>query len=126
MRWLQILLSALLSPKCILMLPVFAERNRLYLLVIYTAFLESYLKEITFSYTSSRGQLLNLSDITQPLKLAPVGEAMASPILKSSTVPAMINYASKYYDIDFGENAVQWNKIYKLRCIAAHNGGVAT
>ena len=38
-------------------LPTFMERNRLHLLVIYTAFLETYLKDITFFYSASLGHL---------------------------------------------------------------------
>ena len=38
----------------------------------------------------------------------------------------MIKYASELFDINFGKNAVEWNKIYKVRYAAAHNGGIAT
>lgn len=107
-------------------LPVFMERNRLHLLVIYTAFLETYLKEITFFHVASLGYVTNLADKSYPIKLTKMGEALASPILKSSTVPEMIKYASELFDISFGRNATEWNKIYKIRCAAAHNGGIAT
>lgn len=107
-------------------LPTFMERNRLHLLVIYTAFLETYLKEITFFYTASQGHVNNTHDKTYPIKLTKVGEAYASPILKSSTVPDMLKYAAELFDINFGRNATEWVKIYKVRCAAAHNGGIAT
>lgn len=107
-------------------LPTYMERNRLHLLVIYTAFFETYLKEITFFYIASQGHISNLNDTTFPIKLSKVGEAYASPILKSSTVPEMLKYASELFDINFGRNATEWNKIYKIRCAAAHNGGIAT
>lgn len=87
-------------------LPMFMERNRLYLLVIYTAFLETYLKEVTFFYMASSEYLSNPGEVSQPLKLTKVGEALASPILKSSTVPDMIKYASELYDINFGNNLI--------------------
>jgi len=104
----------------------YMERNRLHLLVIYTAFLETYLKEITFFYIASLGYLANPHEKTTELKLDRIGEAMASPILKSSTVPDMIKYASELFEVDFGANATEWIKIYKVRCAAAHNGGIAT
>ncbi|WP_160715356.1 hypothetical protein [Chitinophaga solisilvae] len=107
-------------------LPTFMERNRLHILVIYTAFLETYLKEITFYHIASLGHITNNSETEAPLKLKPVGEAIATPILKSSTVPDMIKYASELYEIDFGVNATEWIKLYKIRCAAAHNGGIAT
>lgn len=107
-------------------LPTFMERNRLHLLVIYTAFLETYLKDITFFYSASLGHIKNIHDKDIPIKLTKVGEALASPIIRSSTVPEMIKYASELFDINLGRNAVEWNKIYKVRCAAAHNGGIAT
>jgi hypothetical protein len=107
-------------------LPKFMERNRLHLLVIYTAFLETYLKEITFYHCASQGNIANRTETSSPIKLNAVGTALTAPILKSSTVPDMIKFASEYYDIDFGVNAVEWIKIYKIRCAAAHNGGIAT
>jgi hypothetical protein len=107
-------------------LPVYMGRNRLHLLVIYTAFLETYLKEIAFLYTASQGYISNPNEIDKPIKLTKVGEAFSSPIIKSSTVPEMIKYASELFDINFGKNAIEWNKIYKVRCAAAHNGGIAT
>lgn len=107
-------------------LPNYMGRNRLHLLVIYTAFLETYLKEITFYYIASMGYISNKDEKEKPIKLTKVGEAYSSPIIKSSTVPEMIKYASELFDINFGKNAAEWNKIYKVRCVAAHNGGIAT
>lgn len=107
-------------------LPIFMERNRLHLLVIYTAFLETYLKEITLIYMFNMGYINNLNDISQVMKMTKVGEAIASPILKSSTVPEMLKYASELFDINFGTRGSEWIKIYKIRCAAAHNGGIAT
>lgn len=104
----------------------YMERNRLHLLVIYTAFLETYLKEISFYHIASLGNVLNPHEKTTPIKLTRIGEATSSPIIKSSTVPEMIKYASELFDIDFGLNATEWIKIYKVRCAAAHNGGIAT
>lgn len=107
-------------------LPEYMGRNRLHLLVIYTAFLETYLKEITFYYIASQGYISNKSEKDKPIKLTKVGEAYSFPIIKSSTVPDMIKYASELFDINFGKQATEWIKIYKVRCAAAHNGGIAT
>ncbi len=107
-------------------LPVFMERNRLHCLVMYTAFLETYLKEITFYYIAAAGNVENASETTTPIKLNPVGQALGAPILKSSTVPDMIKYASQLYGIDFGNRTTAWIRFYKIRCAAAHNGGIAT
>ncbi|WP_140468510.1 hypothetical protein [Hymenobacter nivis] len=110
----------------LLWLPTYMDRNRLHLLVLYTSFLETYLKQITLYHTASNGYTSNINDIANPIKLTSVGEALAAPILRTSTVPDMIKYASEYYGIDFGQQAKEWVKIYKVRCAAAHNGGIAT
>lgn len=107
-------------------LPTYMERNRLHLLVIYTAFLETYLKEITFYHAASTGHVSNINEVSEPLKLTAVGAAMTQPIIRSSTVPEMIKYAAEYYSINFGVAAQEWIKVYKVRCAAAHNGGIAT
>lgn len=107
-------------------LPTYMDRNRLYLLVVYTAFLESYLKEITFFHIASQGFLQNPNESREPMKLNPVGKALGTPILERSTVPAMIKYASNLFEINFGKNAEDWIKLYQIRCEVAHNGGVAT
>lgn len=107
-------------------LPTYMDRNRLYLLVVYTAFLESYLKEITFFYIASQGYLSNPDSTSEVLKLNSVGKALGAPILEKSTVPNLIKYASNLFDIDFGKNAEDWIKLYQLRCEVAHNGGYAT
>jgi hypothetical protein len=107
-------------------LPDFLDRNRLYLLVVYTAFLESYLKEATFFYLATQGYVANMNNTREELKLNPVGKAIGAPILDKSSVPTMIKYASSLFEIDFGKNAEDWVKFYQVRCEVAHNGGVAT
>lgn len=107
-------------------IPTQMERNRLHLLVIYTGFLESYLKEITFIDIVRRGYVENFDDVTKPIKLTRVGEAISGPILRKATIPEMIQFASEYFDVDFGNAGQEWKRIYKLRCVAAHNGGFAT
>ena len=106
--------------------PTYMARNRLHLLVLYTSFLETYLKEITFYHCGSLGYISNIDDVTKPLKLNDVGTALTAPILRTSTVPDMIEYAVEYYNINFGTSVSEWKKFYKIRCAAAHNGGIAT
>jgi hypothetical protein len=105
---------------------VFMDRNRLYLLVIYTAFLESYLKEITIFYLAASGYIANPDEKSDSIRLNPIGKALGAPILDRSSVPEMIKYAAQLFEIDFGKDADEWSKIYKIRCEVAHNGGVAT
>ena len=107
-------------------IPTYMDRNRLYLLVVYTAFLESYLKEITFLHLASIGHASNLGTSNETIQLSPIGKALGAPILRSSTVPDMIKYASSLFEVDFGKNAEDWVKLYQLRCEVAHNGGIAT
>src|SRR5574337_1076099 len=55
-------------------IPVQMERNRLHLLVIYTGFLESYLKEIALVDMVRRGYAENFDDVTKPIKFTKIGE----------------------------------------------------
>lgn len=107
-------------------IPSFMNRNRLHLLVMFTGFLESYLKEITFLDIVLKGHVENYNDPGKKIKLTKVGEAISSPILKRSTIPEMMEFAGEYFALDFGDRVKEWKKIYKIRCIAAHNGGIAT
>jgi hypothetical protein len=107
-------------------LPGYMDRSRLYLLVVYTAFLESYLKEITFFHIATQGYVANFNAANELLKLNPVGKALGAPVLEKSSVPALIKYAGNLFDIDFGKNAEDWVKFYQVRCEVAHNGGIAT
>lgn len=107
-------------------LPNYLERTRLYFLVVYTAFLESYLKEITFIYIASKGYLEYPSGAQNLLKLSPTGKALGAPVLERSTIPAMLKYASSLFNLDFGKDSEDWIRIYRLRCEVAHNGGIAT
>jgi len=106
-------------------LPTYMDRNRLYLLVVYTAFLESYLKEITLFYLAAQGYVSNPDATNDVFRLNPVGKALGAPILERSSVPSMIKYAGNLFEIDFGANADNWVKFYQLRCEVAHSGGVA-
>lgn len=107
-------------------LDTYMDRNRLYLLVVYTAFLESYLKDITFYYIAAKGLLEEPTKPAELLRLNPIGKAMGAPILDKSSVPAMLKFAGSLFGVNFGKNVQDWTKIYQLRCEVAHNGGIAT
>jgi hypothetical protein len=107
-------------------LPTYMSRNRLHLLVAYTAFLESYLKEMCLLHLASLGYLDNPESMGDPLRLSPVGKALGAPILKSSTVPDMLRYAENLLGLDLGSHAHRWIHIYRLRCEVAHTGGAAS
>jgi hypothetical protein len=59
-------------------------------------------------------------------KLDPVGEALARPVIRSSTLPDMLKYTEDLLGITLGPSLTAWQKAYKLRCAAAHNGGRVT
>lgn len=107
-------------------LPTYMSRNRLHLLVVYTAFLESYLKEMCLLHLASQGYMENSTELDKPIKLNPVGKALGAPILRSSTVPDMLRYVESLLKIDLGSHASKWIHIYHLRCEVAHNGGLAS
>jgi hypothetical protein len=100
-----------------------AERegtHRLHLLVICSANFESYLQDIIRLHVGSLGHAL------QAFALDDVGKALARPVVNSSTVPEMLKYIEQLVTVSFGPHLVQWINAYKLRCAAAHNGGVMT
>lgn len=107
-------------------LDTYMDRNRLYLLVVYTAFLESYLKEIAFFFIATKDYLVQPKVRAELLSLNPIGKAMGAPIIERSSVPNMLKYATSLFGVDLGKNAREWTKIYQLRCEVAHNGGIAT
>jgi hypothetical protein len=97
-----------------------AGLNRLHLLVICSANLESYLQDAITLYVGGLGYAKG------PRKLNDVGEAIAAPVIKSSTVPSMMKYIQELLCLTFGQHLTRWQKGYKLRCGAAHNGGIVT
>lgn len=96
------------------------NRTRLYLLMVCSANLESYLHEVTFAYLASIGHAVN------PTKLDEVGEALGNPILGFSSIPKPLAYAEKLFGVDLSPHRAEWNNFYKLRCAVAHSGGVMT
>lgn len=105
-------------------IPQYLERNRLHILIITSAALEAYLKDITFNYIASKGYVRTPSSSSDLLKLTEVGDAMGSPILNKSSIPEPLKFAEKLFDIDYGNRKSIWNRSYKIRCVAAHNGGM--
>lgn len=101
--------------------PEYLNRSRLHLLVICAANLESYLKEITFWHLYSNGYKSKNAK-----KLDAIGNAIGRPILSRSSLPEPLKYAQLLFHLDFGTNLTKWQRFYKLRCAAAHNGGMVT
>lgn len=107
-------------------LPEFMNQSRLHLLVIFAAYLESYLTESAFSFLLSKGHGENVDNPDKKIKLNKVGEAIGKPLLQNSTIPDMIDYASELFKVELGAHANVWKKMYRIRCAVAHNGGFAT
>lgn len=99
----------------------YISRSRLHLLVICSANLESYLQDITFWYVYGLGHV----DLKK-YDLNIIGKALAQPILGKASLPEPLKYAQELFKLDFGEDLLVWQKAYKLRCAAAHNGGIVT
>lgn len=107
-------------------LPIFLERTRLHLLVITSASLEAYLKDAVFHHLASTGYVKRPEKLTDPLKLNAVGEALGYPILGKSSVPEPLKYCEELLGVDYGGYRSTWTHAYRLRCIAAHTGGMVT
>jgi len=99
-------------------LEIYLNRARLHLLVICSANLEAYLQDVTALYLLSKGYGINFAELSD------VGEALGAPILKKDSLPEPLKYAQKLFDVDYGQHLSDWNRAYKLRCAAAHNGGI--
>lgn len=96
------------------------SRTRLHLLVVCSANVEAYLKEITFAHLASKGHSKS------HLKLDAIGDALGAPILDRSSLPDPLEYAESLFQVVLGKPRTDWNHFYKLRCALAHNGGVVT
>jgi hypothetical protein len=90
---------------------------RLYLLVMCSANLEAYLQDVIRLHVGAQGHAIG------PMKLTKVGDAIAKPVIRSSTIPDMLDYIESLVGVDFGKHRENWQKAYRLRCAAAHNGG---
>jgi len=101
-------------------LPSIAGTQRLHLLVIESANLEAYLQDAITLHVASIGHG------NEPTGLNNIGKAIARPVINSSTIPDMLEYIEDLIDVRFGIHLTRWKKAYKLRCAAAHNGGVMT
>lgn len=105
-------------------LPVFMERTRLHILVLTAASLESYLHEAIFIHLAATGYVVRPTAPTEALKLNAVGEAIGKPILGRSSLPEPLKYAEQLLTVSFGTHRETWVHAYKIRCIAAHTGGM--
>ncbi len=105
-------------------LPKYLERARLHILIVTSASLEAYLHDITFNFLAAKGYLKHSSSNTELLTLNEIGDALGNPILGKSSIPEPLKFAEKLFNIDYGNNRTIWTKSYKLRCVAAHNGGM--
>lgn len=105
-------------------IPKYLERNRLHILIVTSASLEAYLKDAAFNYIASKGYHTTPSSSSDLLRLNEIGQALGSPILSKSSIPEPLKFAEKLFDIDYGTRKAIWTRAYKLRCTAAHNGGM--
>lgn len=94
--------------------------ERLHLLIVCAANLESYLQEITKLHVAAIGHC------NAPNSLSDVGKALARPVVNSSTLPDMIGYLESLLAISFDIHRQRWFRGFRLRCSAAHEGGVVT
>lgn len=107
-------------------LPVYIERTRLHLLVLTAASLEAYLHEATFVHLAAAGYVKRPTTLVEPLKLNDLGEALGKPILGKASLPEPLKYAEQLFALDYGDHRAVWTKAYKLRCVAAHTGGMVS
>jgi hypothetical protein len=91
--------------------------HRVHLLVIGCANLESYLQEVIKLHVAAMGYADGPDSLTE------VGNAIAKPVLGSSTLPEMIKYAGHLLAVDFGSMLGDIRRAYRIRCAAAHQGG---
>lgn len=83
------------------------------------------MKDITFGYLAVSGYLQPRGSKTELLKLTDVGNSLGGPIMSRDSLPEPLKYAEKLFEVDFGTKKDIWVRAYKLRCVAAHNGGMA-
>jgi len=113
----------MLPDTCAELLSHLEERQaiqRLHLLVICSANLEAYVKDVTELLVGAMGHIDSEGDLTA------VGKALARPILQSNTLTDILGYAEHLYQISLEPHLGNWKRAYKLRCAAAHNGGRVT
>ena len=102
-------------------LNTYMDRSRLHILVVCSANLEAYLKEITRLFLLSSG---HRKSSTEPFTLNSIGKALGAQILEKSSLPEPLKYAQDLFSLSLKNELPLWNTAYKLRCAAAHNGGV--
>ena len=73
-------------------------RTRLHLLVVCSANVEAYSKEITFAHLASKGHSRS------HLKLDAIGDALGAPILDRSSLPNPLEYAEILFQVVLGKS----------------------
>lgn len=97
-----------------------AGTERLHLLVMCSANLESFLQDAVELFVADQGHR------TKDFRLSLIGKQIAQPVIRSSTIPDMLEYTESLLDVKFGSARSSWKTAYKLRCAAAHEAGVLT
>jgi hypothetical protein len=95
------------------------DHLRLLLLVKACANMEDYLHRIAQIWLVANGYF----DAEGKMFLDKRGKALIAPALVSN-LESSLSYLAVLLSVNFGSNAGVCGKAYKLRCLAAHNGGV--
>lgn len=95
-----------------------AGSERLNLLVMCSANLESFLQDAIEIYVA------NLGHRNERCRLDVIGEQIAKPVVGRSSIPPMLKYVESLIGVRFGGDYNKWQRGYKLRCIAAHEAGL--
>lgn len=98
----------------------YLNRSRLQILAFCSANLEAFLKDAALAWVATMGHLKSLGE------LSPVGEAIASPIAKRSSINEMLDYAEHLFGVTYGVHKRQWERAYRLRCVLVHTRGNLT
>lgn len=101
------------------LLPIRAGMDRLNLLVMCSANLEWYLKRAVRLYVWSQPSKRNASGFSK------AGKAALKCVGRDS-VAAIISGVGSLLNISFDQHKDIWQRCYKLRCAAAHDGGIVT
>lgn len=100
-----------------------AHRQRLYLLVVCAALLETFLQESVCLHVAANGES------TADYELTSAGKDAAAGVLRCSDIPELIKCAERAFGLTLGgkESAKErWTAGYKLRCSAAHEAGIVS
>lgn len=102
-------------------LPDHLDLTRVHLLVVCAASLEAYINAAAFLHIAKT----HLDTVAKgPLALTRVGQAIADPIQKSSSLDSKLDYAPHLFGVDIAKHVATWKRGYQIRCAVAHNGGL--